>query len=222
MNEVVLKSILIEDWIKFVLIICALLIIAARFTSGEKFQHLIKFWNIHRYFIYKTGQTIPIITSTNILMFFNRVFTSSILILYLLNGLFSPKINWDNFLLISVIISIFIGLKYIIEKTLSRLLGFSKKLTEINRYRIALKNLFSLHLYFFLIFMIFNDFSSKFITKVSAILILIYTLLSYSFVLKKYSPNNPKSLIYFISYLCAFEIAPILILVLYLINIGKL
>ena len=39
MNEVVLRSILIEDWIKFVLIICALLIIAARFTSGEKFQH---------------------------------------------------------------------------------------------------------------------------------------------------------------------------------------
>ena len=54
MNELVFKEEIIENWIKILLIITTFLIMVVRLIIGEKFQFLIKFWNIHRYFIYKS------------------------------------------------------------------------------------------------------------------------------------------------------------------------
>ena len=46
MNELIFKEELIENWIKILLIVSSLLIVAARLVGGDKFQFLIKFWNI--------------------------------------------------------------------------------------------------------------------------------------------------------------------------------
>ena len=73
MNELIFKEELIENWIKILLIVSSLLIVAARLVGGDKFQFLIKFWNIDRYFIFKSGSTIPFFTSLNTLMFFHRI-----------------------------------------------------------------------------------------------------------------------------------------------------
>ena len=69
-----------EDWIKILIIISTFLILWARIIGGEKIQYLIRFWNIHRYFIYKSGYTIPIFNSVNILFFFLRITLFSIFI----------------------------------------------------------------------------------------------------------------------------------------------
>ena len=53
MNELIFKEELIGNWIKILLIVSSLLIVAARLAGGDKFQFLIKFWNIDRYFIFR-------------------------------------------------------------------------------------------------------------------------------------------------------------------------
>ena len=214
MNELIFKEELIENWIKILLIISTLLIIAARLISGDKFQFLVKFWNIDRFFIYKSGSTIPFFTSLNTLMFFHRI---NIFSLFFTVYLFPHKfheLQFYNYLMISGIILFYIFIKYFIEKIISITLNFKNNLVEINRYRIGLKNLISLHLYFYLIIIVFNPISNKTTIIISFILFIIYLFFSFNYIFKKYSDNSYKGLVYFILYLCTFEIAPTTIVML--------
>ena len=110
--------------------------------------------------------------------------------------------------------ALYIILKYFIEKTIAIILNYKKKLTEINRYRIGLKNLISLHLYFYFIILIFNPLSIKSTITLSFILFIIYFFFCFTYIFKKYSNNNLKGLVYLILYLCTFEIAPATIIML--------
>ena len=224
MNEVILKTVFAEDWIKFLLIVCALLIIMARHASGEKFQYLIKLWNIHRYFIYKSGHTINIFSFANGWFFLLRVILFSVFIaLYMVtNSKSQQAINLDYFIIISLLMSSYIVLKFLIEKALSIILNYRTIFEEINRFRIGLKNLISLHFYFYFLILIFNPISAFSLMITSLVLFSLYLFFCSSFLLKKYSASSFKHLVYFILYICTFEIAPILILVLCLKNIGKL
>ena len=71
MYELIYKEELIENWIKILLVISVILILLAGLVSRKKIQFLIKFWNIHRYFIYKSGSTIPFFTALNCIFFFS-------------------------------------------------------------------------------------------------------------------------------------------------------
>ena len=64
------------------------------------------------------------------------------------------EIKWD--IIHGFKIKVLILLKFITENMFSFIFKFKKKLTEVNRYRIGIKNLFAVHLYFFLLIMIFS------------------------------------------------------------------
>ncbi len=197
-----------EDWIKILIIISTFLILWARIIGGEKIQYLIRFWNIHRYFIYKSGYTIPIFNSVNILFFFLRITLFSIFIsIYFFPEKFS-EFQLYNFFIISGLITIYICLKFSIEKILSIILNYSNYLIEINRYRIGFKNLIVVHLYFYLLLLIFNSISYNLTILISFVLFFNYLLFSSYYIFKKSFNRTYKSLIYFILYLCTFEIAP--------------
>ncbi|SUZ74898.1 uncharacterized protein METZ01_LOCUS27752 [marine metagenome] len=197
-----------ENWIKILIIISTFLILLARIVGGKKIQYLIKFWNIHRYFIYQSGYTISIFNSVNILFFFLRVTLFSIIIsVYFFPEKFS-EFQLYNFFIISGLISIYICLKFSIEKILSIILNYSNLLIEINRYRIGFKNLIVVHLYFYLLLLIFTPISSNLTILISFVLFFNYLLFSSYYIFKKNFNIAYKFPIYFILYLCTFEIAP--------------
>ena len=208
MNELIFKQEFVENWVKILLIISTLLIVTGRIINGEKFEFLIKFWNIHRYFIYKYGSTIPFFTTLNALMFFLRVIIFSLFFsLFIFPNKFD-ELQFKNFIIISLLMVCYIILKYLIEKTLSVLLNYNNILIEINRYRIGLKNLIAIHFYFYFIILIFNPISYNSTIALSFILFSIYLFFTSSYVLKKYSNKSFKGLVCFILYLCTVEIAP--------------
>lgn len=201
-----------ETWIKILIILSTILILWGRIIGGKKFQYLIKFWNIHRYFIFKSGYTIPIFNALNILMLFLRVVLISLFIsIYILPKEFS-EFSLYNFSIISGLMLIYIGVKFLIEKILSIMINYYALLSEINRYRIGFKNLMAVHLYFYLLLIIFNPISSNLIVLISIILFFNYILFSSYYILKKTINKTYKNLIYFILYLCTFEIAPVFLL----------
>ena len=208
MNELIFKQEFVENWVKILLIISTLLIVTGRKINGEKFEFLIKFWNIHRYFIYKYGSTIPFFTTLNALMFFLRVIIFSLFFsLFIFPNKFD-EFQFKNFIIISLLMVCYIILKYLIEKTLSVLLNYNNILIEINRYRIGLKNLIAIHFYFYFIILIFNPISYNSTIALSFLLFSIYLFFTSSYVLKKYSNKTFKGLVCFILYLCTVEIAP--------------
>ena len=208
MNELEIIYLSVENWIKIIFIICTILILIARVSLGIRFQYFLAFWNIHRYFYFVSGQRIS--SPTNISFIFLRVLTTAFLVNYFFDTKnYFHENDFENYMIWNVIILLGIFLKFILEKVLAYLFKYQNKLKELTNYRIGIKNLFSIHLFFFLFLFTFSNFSFETAFTVSVILICCYQLLFYRFVYNKMPINSLKGLVYFILYLCTFEIAPI-------------
>ena len=216
MSELEIIDFPIQNWIKIIIVLGTVLILLSRLYIGERFQYLFSFWNIHRYFHYKSGETISLLTPNNVIMFFLRLLTTSLFILILFQNKYQA-VQKEFFVKLIVGLSILILLKFLIEKILSFLFRFKKKLKEINRFRIGIKNLFAVHLYCYLLIIIFSRISFDKIDNISLALIILYNVFYLKFILNKYLIRKFKALVYFILYICTFEITPILG-VLYLIK----
>ena len=216
MNELEIITFPIQNWVKTIIILGTVLILFSRLYIGERFQYLFSFWNIHRYFHYKSGETISLLTPNNVIIFFLRILTTSLFILILFKDKYQTEQEEFYFKLI-VGLSLLILLKFLIEKTFSIIFGFKNKLREVNRYRIGIKNLFAVHLYFYLLIIIFSDIPFNKIYNISFVLLILYNVFYFKFILNKYLIRGLKALVYFILYICTFEIIPI-IGVLYLVK----
>ena len=215
MNELEIIYLPVENWIKIIFIICTILILIARVSLGIRFQYFLAFWNIHRYFYFVSGQRIS--SPTNISFIFLRVLTTAFLVNYFFDTKnYFHENDFENYMIWNVIILLGIFLKFVIEKVLAYIFKYQKKLKELTNYRIGIKNLFSIHLFFFLFLFTFSNFSFETAFTVSVILICCYQLLFYRFIFNKIPINSPKGLVYFILYLCTFEIAPIVGLISFL------
>ena len=207
MNELEIIDYPIQNWVKTIIILGTILILFSRLYIGNRFQYLFSFWNIHRYFHYKSGETISLFTPNNVIMFILRILITALFLFMLFkdNYLTDQK---EFFFKLSIGLSVLILLKFICENTFSLIFKFKRKLTEINRYRIGIKNLFAVHLYFYLLIIIFGDLSTKNLYTISLTLFLVYNVFYLKFILNKYLINGIKALVYFILYICTFEIAP--------------
>ena len=208
MNELEIIAFPIQNWVKTIIILGTVLILFSRLYIGERFQYLFSFWNIHRYFHYKSGETISLLTPNNVIIFFLRILTTSLFILILFKDNYQTELK-EFYLKLIVGLSLVILLKFLIEKTFSIIFGFKNKLREVNRYRIGIKNLFAVHLYFYLLIIIFTDISFAKIYNISFVLLIIYNVFYLKFILNKYLIRRLKALVYFILYICTFEIIPI-------------
>ena len=209
MNELEIIDFPIQNWVKIIIILGTILMLFSRLYIGDRFQYLFSFWNIHRYFHYRSGETISLFTPNNITMFFFRILTTALFLFILFKGKYMTN-QKEFFIILCIGLSVLIPLKFILENIFSLIFKFKKKLNEVNRYRIGIKNLFSVHLYFFLLIMIFGDLSLDNIYTISFSLFLIYNGIYLKFILNKYLINGLKALVYFILYICTFEIAPII------------
>ncbi|MDB4005805.1 DUF4271 domain-containing protein [Flavobacteriaceae bacterium] len=216
MSELEIIDFPIQNWIKIIIVLGTVLILLSRLYIGDRFQYLFSFWNIHRYFHYKSGETISLLTPNNVIMFFLRLLTTSLFILILFQNKYQAT-QKEFFIKLIIGLSILILLKFLTEKILSFLFRFKKKLKEINRFRIGIKNLFAVHLYCYLIIIIFGGISFDKIDNISLALIILYNVFYLKFTLNKYLIRRFKALVYFILYICTFEIIPVLG-VLYLIK----
>ena len=207
MNELEIIDYPIQNWVKAIIILGTILILFSRLYIGNRFQYLFSFWNIHRYFHYKSGETISLFTPNNVIMFILRILITALFLFMLFkdNYLTDQK---EFFFKLSIGLSVLILLKFICENTFSLIFKFKRKLNEINRYRIGIKNLFAVHLYFYLLIIIFGDLSTKNLYTISFTLFLVYNVFYLKFILNKYLINGIKALVYFILYICTFEIAP--------------
>ncbi len=198
----------VENWIKILFILCSFLILISKINLKNRFKYFITFWNIQRYFYFVSGERLN--SYNNSTFFILRILMSSLFISYVFdkNNSFDTN-NFYNFLCWNLIFFLIITSKFLIEKLFSFIFNYAHKIIEINKYRIGIKNLFSIHLYFFLFILIFGDINIEFATNISYVLVFFYHVFFYIFISSKDLIKNLKNSIYFILYLCTFEILPI-------------
>jgi hypothetical protein len=209
-NQILYSEELVYNWVKLLLIITSILLLWARAVGGNKIIYLIKFWSLHKYFYFEAKSSIPLFTIFNSLMFFLRIIVFSLsFTLYLFPNEFDESQS-QNFLFFSLIITIYILIKYLIENIFSIIFKYRIYFKELSRLRTGLKNLISLHFFIYMLIIIFNPISIKNIIIVGFILYLIYLFLCSHVIYKRYHNKSPKGILYFILYLCAFELGPAL------------
>lgn len=213
MIELNTLNIFLEDSIKILFLISTLLIIGMRLSGENRFKYLISFWNLHRYFYFQKDQSIRFFTPINIFGFFQRIIVYSIFLsLYVLPSTFYDS-SILNFMSISIWLASIIVLKFIIEKMFSVFFNYDKKLNEFNQYRIGLKNLISIHSFFYLLIIVLMQIEVKSVITISYSLFTIYYISSCFYLYKKVSSGTLKYLMFFILYICTFEITPFLLFI---------
>ena len=127
MNELEIIDFPIQNWVKIIIILGTVLMLFSRLYIGDRFQYLFSFWNIHRYFHYKSGETISLFTPNNIIMFFLRILTTS-LFLFMLFALIKaivPRYRYDQLMRLGWKIFLPLSLIYLVL-TASFLFYFDK------------------------------------------------------------------------------------------------
>ena len=112
MNELEIIAFPIQNWVKTIIILGTVLILFSRLYIGDRFQYLFSFWNIHRYFHYKSGETISLLTPNNVIIFFLRILTTSLFILILFKDKYQTELK-EFYLKLIVGLSLIILLKFL-------------------------------------------------------------------------------------------------------------
>lgn len=210
-NKIVNQNI---DWITFLMLFLMALLVLIKLVYNQRLAHTFMQFLSKKYVtIYFNKEKYTVITTYQVALFFVQLTVLSFLI-YFWQFHFKTQHNGVNFIdfsSITLIVLIYFLLKYSVGKLVAllfnlqtahhRLLHF--KISYLNNFALWMLPLLALYIYYFK----FNFFVFKILIGVAFLLLIIrYTL----FVLnnKKLIVNN---LFYFILYLCALEIAPLII-----------
>lgn len=204
---------LTRDWITLLLLFTLVLIAVLKFAFNERFIKLFSLSYSEKYFT-NYVKSKPLIFNTFHLLFFGVIiFNISLLIFYTIKAynLLEFANDFSFFLKISLVCTLYILIRYMVGYLLS--LVFS--LTEHQNYITLLKvsNLAYISVLVFPL-LIFINYSSatfyKILITVSLIIALVLFGIRYYAVIKNIKLNF-NSLFYLFLYLCALELAPILV-----------
>ncbi len=184
---------------------------------------LVKSYNENRFITF-----LPLFVSNRYLKIYGReqshkidwfnllLFVVQILVVTLIASFTLKTYNYipeDNYILISVIFTAFIILKYFLEKIIASIFEIEKFASKFIFDRASYRNLIPILLFPLLILFIFSDLNKNIVITIIFILFLVLNFISLTLTIKKHQKVIRQWLFYFILYLCAFEIVPYLIAV---------
>lgn len=203
-----------NDWITLVFLIILLVLTTAKVLFNDRLSHLNKLFISKKYFlIYFNKDQNNMLNLFQILLFVAQLLAFSLLVYYINIHLeLKPEFSSLNgYLLIIAGISIYIGLRFFLGTSLAtifNLKGIHKKL--MNEKVNYSNNLILWLLPLLVVYEYINDYSVIFFRITFSVFVMLLAI-RYALLLinnKKLIFNN---LFYFILYLCALEIAPLVI-----------
>lgn len=197
-----------KDW-AFIVFIMSLLLVVFIKSSFEKrfydFSRIIISDKYHK--VYKDSSNIMSIFT--IFIFIVNIISLAFFIhmVAVYYGL-TIKTDWTLFTRIATFLTVFILVKYLIEKIVATIFGIEEIMDEYNVSKVNYRIYVGLLLLPLIVVMYYNNWiSNKFIIPLAFLLIVI-NLFTYVITLVRYQNLVLSKLFYFILYLCTFEIAP--------------
>ena len=203
-----------RDWITIVLLLVLVVIAIIRFIYEERFTKLFSLSYSDKYFT-NYSKSKPLIFNNFHLLFFIVInFNISLLIYYSIE-VFNPLIITNSFIfflrIILVVILYFIA-RYLVGYLLSIVFGLSEHQDYVTLLKISNSAYLSVLLFPLLILINYSSVSfHKFLLVVSLIMLLVLLFIRY-FTIVKNLKISFNSFFYLFLYLCALELAPIIII----------
>lgn len=212
MIEAIPRHLESNDWITIVILVILTLLAWARMGFSEDFLIFQRGFLSDKFLIEirKSDGSYGLFDS---LLFLVHTGLVSLGLYFLILGLgYSEDNSYLLFIKIFVVYTVFVLVKYLIEKILGSLFELESFVDKYIFYKVSYKNFLSLFLLPLLLVLAFLWPGNYLFFKTISIVFLIVNLLGLSFFYRKEQALISSNLFYFILYLCAFEIAPYYIL----------
>ncbi|MFD0861060.1 DUF4271 domain-containing protein [Sungkyunkwania multivorans] len=206
-----LRHIATDDWMTIIFMTCLLLIVTSKALFPFRFIHFHTLPTSNKYLLLYGKDKNPIPARFNILLFVVQVLSFSALIVLALYQLEVRSSDATLFIQVTTFLTAFVGLKYLLEKIVAVTFEFEGILDQYNFQKLSYRNLIAQYILPLLLLTTYAPFGQKTFFFVTIVLFGLLNCISFYIVLKNHQNLISKHFFYFILYLCAFEIAPYLI-----------
>jgi len=201
------------DWITLVVILCLILLTAAKLINSNRFNELLLLPISNKYFLVH-GKNRTIFSTFNVLLLLVQILSVSIFLYFLITVFFNEFKTQGVLLYLQIVLyyTLFLGVKFYIEKIIANLFSFDEYLEIYLYHKLSYRNLMGIFLLGINILFLYTLPQSPLLLLILILILLLVNLLSLFYTYR----TNEKFIIdrffYFILYLCALEISPYLIL----------
>lgn len=205
---------LTRDWITIILFTALVLIAFLKFSYNERFVKLFSLSYSEKYFTNYSKSKPLIFNSFHLLFFVIINFNISLLIYYAIKAFDPSKISHDfsYFAQILLVVFLYFVARYLIGYLLSVVFSLSEEQDHVTLLKVS--NLAYLSVLFFplLVLMNYSSFALHRILITFSLTVAIILLFTRYFTIVKNLKLNFNNFFYLFLYLCALEIAPILVI----------
>lgn len=202
------------DWLTIVFLVILFLIAIIKNNFGEQLSSLFSLLYSDKYYS-DFGKVKPLIWNNfNILFFLIFILVSAVMIYYSLNAYVNDSFRFDlgYFLKILAGVLIYLVLRYTLEVILSTLFEIFEEYKFFSFVKLSNLFLISVYLLPVLLFITYVN-SSQYVIFIGAALIFLALVILFRYIKAlQYDRINFSNIFYLFLYLCALEIAPIILI----------
>lgn len=197
-----------KDWATFLFFLCFIIIAFVKTLYGTQFNEFLRLPFSKKYnSTYR--DTSNLYSTFTISLFFVQVISFSFLIQIILSYFnYTTKSNWINYIQIITALTIFILIKFNIEKIIATIFNIEEFLEIFNLKKVVYRTYIGLIFLPIVIMLYYNNFLS--INIISVFLVVIVATMVYFYFLSilNYQKLILSKFFYFILYLCTLELGP--------------
>ncbi|MEX0996275.1 MAG: DUF4271 domain-containing protein [Flavobacteriaceae bacterium] len=211
--EEIIRNTAIPDWITLLIFLCLAFVAAAKLINTSRFNEFIQLIITNKYFLVH-GKNPQIFIPFNILLLLVQIISAS-LFLFIFLVFFREDISLQNQIVYIQILgfyTLFIGLKFYIEKIIATLFSIEKHIDTYLYQKLSYRNLIALLLLVFNMILLYTTTPSTSILIAMVAIIVLFNIISLVYSCKVQEKLVRSHFFYFILYLCALEISPYFIL----------
>ncbi len=203
-----------SDWITLILVFIFFILSLLKVIFKDRLYHESTLFFSKKYLsIYFNKEKNLTLNLFQGALFFVKLLVLSLL-LYFANVYFKihpNSLNFSTYMLLFLGVGLYFSIHFLIGLLLAFLFNFKNEFTKVIYFKVSYFNNLILWVLPFLIFSIYTNKIQEFSFRITFLLVVLLLILRYVLILvynKKFIYNN---LFYFILYLCALEIAPLII-----------
>ncbi len=203
-----------RDWITVVFLAILIVLTIAKVVHNERLSRTNTFFLSRKYLsIYFNKEKRKLLNGFQILLFSVQLLVLSLLF-FLTNVYFQFQdelLNFRGYLLILFLVGLYFGLGYVLGFLLAYLFNFKEEYSKIVFEKLNYFNNLILCVLPFLFISVYLKYYNKLFFEITVVLFMLLLIVRYVLILSMNKKLIYNNLFYFILYICALEIAPLII-----------
>jgi len=203
-----------KDWITLVFLLILALFVAIKYHHGERLSRLFSLLISRNYIVVYSKHSPLLLNSFHLFFAVIQLFIFSLTIFVGIkaNSSIAKEFEFSFFISILTGVFMFTVLRYFLGKLLAILFDIEKEHENITYLKMSYLSNFCLLLFPLLLCALYLFYDSTVVAIIIAFIAVTILLLYYALIIKNNQKLILKNLFYFILYLCALEIAPLIFL----------